>query len=315
MVARRPAGNSANELQARAMGFRALDGMRPIRILLQTTIPFAENDWHVGRFSLLARELAGVSDAGRRIEVTARDRASSNDDPVLATIDRSGFDEVWIFGVDTGNGLTPAEHDALVRFRARGGGLLTARDHQDLGSCLAKLPGPGSANYFHSVNLDPAEANRTADDRYTKGVTWPNYHSGKNGDVQRVRAIEPVHPLLRRRDGSVIEVFPAHPHEGAIGVPADEAGRVIATGKSLATGREFNLIVAFEGRGDASGASLGRAVVESSFHHFVDYNWDTTMGAPAFVDDPEGTSISRDPRLLEDVKAYARNVARWLARD
>src|SRR5713226_8400604 len=247
MVARRPAGNSANELQARAMGFRALDGMRPIRILLQTTIPFAENDWHVGRFSLLARELAGVSDAGRRIEVTARDRASSNDDPVLATIDRSGFDEVWIFGVDTGNGLT-------------------AREHQDLGSCLAKLPGPGSANYFHSVNLDPAEANRTADDRYTKGVTWPNYHSGKNGDVQRVRAIEPVHPLLRRRDGSVIEVFPAHPHEGAIGVPADEAGRVIATGKSLATGREFNLIVAFEGRGDASGASLGRAVVESSFH-------------------------------------------------
>ncbi len=263
------------------MGFRAFDGMRPIRILLQTTIPFAENDWHVGRFSLLARELAGVSDAGRRIEVTARDRASSNDDPVLATIDRSGFDEVWIFGVDTGNGLTPAEHDALVRFRARGGGLLTARDHQNLGSCLAKLPGPGSANYFHSVNLDPAEANRTADDRYTKGVTWPNYHSGKNGDVQRVRAIEPVHPLLRRRDGSAIEVFPAHPHEGA----------------------------------NTSIAELGRALVESSFHHFVDYNWDTTMGAPAFVDDPEGTSISRDPRLLEDVKAYARNVARWLARD
>jgi len=83
--------------------------MRPIRILLQTTIPFVENDWHAGRFSLLAQELANAADAGRRIEVTARDRASANDDPVLSTLDRSDYDEVWIFGVDTGNGLTRAE--------------------------------------------------------------------------------------------------------------------------------------------------------------------------------------------------------------
>jgi len=286
--------------------------MKPIRILLQTTIPFVENDWHVGRFSLLARELAASSGAGRPIEVTARDRASLNDDPVLSTIDRSGFDEIWIFGVDIGNGLTPAEREALLRFRARGGGLLTARDHQDLGCCLASLPGPGSANYFRSVNLDPVESNRCADDQFTRGVSWPNYHSGKNGDVQKVRVIDPVHSLLRRLDGSAIETLPAHPHEGAIGVRGDEPARVIATGKSLVTGREFNLIVAFEGRNE-TGARLGRAVVESSFHHFADYNWDTRRGAPTFVDDPEGTSIAREPRLLEDVKTYARNVARWLA--
>ena len=287
--------------------------MKPIRILLQTTIPFVENDWHVGRFSLLARELATGSDGERRVEVTARDRASSSDDPVVSTIDRSDFDEIWIFGVDTGNGLTAAERDALARFLSRGGGLLTARDHQDLGSCLASLPGPGSANYFRSVNLDPVEANRSADDRFTKSVSWPNYHSGKNGDVQEIRVIDPVHPLLRRRDGSAIETLPAHPHEGAIGVPGDEPARVIATGKSLVTGREFNLIVAFEG-GSGTGAKLGRAVVESSFHHFADYNWDTKRGAPTFVEDPEGTSIAGEPRLLEDVKAYVRNLARWLAR-
>src|SRR5258708_5348093 len=131
--------------------------MRPIRILLQTTIPFVEDDWNVGRFSLLAQELADTSGAQGHVEVTARDRATESDDPVLSTIDRSDFDEVWVFGVDTGNGLTPAERDALVRFRARGGGILTARDHQDLGSCLATLPGIGSANYFRSVNLDPIE--------------------------------------------------------------------------------------------------------------------------------------------------------------
>jgi hypothetical protein len=286
------------------------DTERPIRILLQTTIPFAEDDWHVGRFSLLARHLAETAAGARPIEVTARDRASPTDDPLLSTIDRSGFDEVWILAVDTGKGLTPKERDALVRFRRRGGGLLTARDHQDLGSCLASLPGPGSANYFQSINLDPVEANRCRDDPYTKSVSWPNYHSGRNGDVQEVRAVEPPHPLFRRPDGAPFATFPAHPHEGAIGVPGGERARVIATGKSAVTGREFNLVVAFEG--DASG--LGRAIVESSFHHFADYNWDTKKGAPSFVDDPEGTAIAREPRLLDDVKAYARNVARWLAR-
>ena len=40
-----------------------------IKILLQTTIPTVEDDWHIGRFSLLARHLR---DEGH--DVTARDR-------------------------------------------------------------------------------------------------------------------------------------------------------------------------------------------------------------------------------------------------
>ena len=279
--------------------------MKPIRILLQTTIPFVEDDWNIRRFSLLARELSRMSD----VEVTARDRATASEDPVLLELDRSEFDEIWILGVDVGAGLSSAERAALVRFRARGGGLLTARDHQDVGCCLAELPGPGAANYFHSVNLDPVEENRHDDDRFTRSVSWPNYHSGRNGDVQRIKPVEPVHPLLRRGDGTVLELLPSHPHEGAIGVPTGEPARPIACGRSLVTGKNFSLIVAFEG-----GRDLGRAVVESSFHHFADYNWDTRMGAPSFVDDPESTAVTEHPDLLEDVRTYVRNVARWLGR-
>ena len=29
----------------------------PVKILLQTTIPYAEDDWHIGRFSLLTEHL------------------------------------------------------------------------------------------------------------------------------------------------------------------------------------------------------------------------------------------------------------------
>ena len=43
--------------------------MKPIRILLQTAIPFVQDDWHVGRFSLLAQELVGMHLVRRRVRV------------------------------------------------------------------------------------------------------------------------------------------------------------------------------------------------------------------------------------------------------
>jgi hypothetical protein len=47
---------------------------------------------------------------------------------------------------------------------------------------------------------------------------------------------------------------------------------------SKVTHRPFNLIIAFEQRRDNHGNLLGQAIAESSFHHFVDYNWDTSKG-------------------------------------
>ena len=108
----------------------------PARILLQTTIEPAENDWHIGRFSLLRDYLASLAgpDGGPLFEVVARDREdTSGPDPVLSQIDRSGFDALWLFAVDVGNGLHAEDCAAIGRFRRRGSGLLGARDHLDLG--------------------------------------------------------------------------------------------------------------------------------------------------------------------------------------
>ncbi|HEX8190762.1 MAG TPA: hypothetical protein VF586_20555, partial [Pyrinomonadaceae bacterium] len=111
-----------------------------------------------------------------------------------------------------------------------------------------------------------------------------------------------------------VEYFPAHPHEGGVGAPEGEGqARVIATGVSRVTDRPFNLIVAFESERDRHGNTLGRAVAESSFHHFVDYNWDTSAGCPSFLEEPPGDQIRREPEKLEDVKTYVRNLALWLA--
>jgi hypothetical protein len=88
---------------------------------------------------------------------------------------------------------------------------------------------------------------------------------------------------------------------------------VIATGVSQATGRDFNLVVAFECRDDGHGNRLGRAVAESSFHHFVDYNWDISKGCPTFLYESPGDEIQRDPERLSGIKTYVTNLARWLA--
>lgn len=276
------------------------------RILLQTTIPESHDDWDIARFSLLADELRAAGHA-----VTARNRDSRDGaDVILSRLDTSDFDQVWLLAVDVGGGLSATDAEAITRFRENGGGVLTARDHEKLGSCLVRLGSLGEVNRFHDATVDPS---MLCDDRDTPTISWPNYHSGGNGDYQRAIATHPVHELLRtnRSDSGRIEFFPAHPHEGWVSADLPFA-TVVAKGRSTATGRLFNLAVAIDGERCPDGRSMGRAVAESTFHHFADYNWDLDSGAPSFVTEPPGTQIKADPWRLVVFKDYVRNLAAWL---
>jgi hypothetical protein len=276
------------------------------KILLQTTITASPDDWDVSRFSLLADELRA---AGH--EVIARNRADGVDqDPVLSRLDELDFDQLWLIAVDIGDGLTAAEAYAIRSFRQNGGGVLTARDHQDLGSSLAKLGSLGRLNEFHDDNVDSATMR---DDQDTPTISWPNYHSGANGDYQPVLIYEPAHELLRTTEtpSGSIEWFPAHPHEGS--VRADGAHAVaLAQGRSIVTGRRFNLAVLLDGELGSDGRQMGRALAESTFHHFANYNWDLDLGAPSFVSEVPGTQIKSDPSRLAIFKDYVHNIATWL---
>jgi hypothetical protein len=275
------------------------------RILLQTTITAHPDDWDITRFSLLAAELRA---AGH--DVVTRNRARHGDDAVLSHLDDGAFDQLWLMAVDTGDGLTDDEAAAITRFRRTGGGVLTARDHQDLGCCLTRLGSVGRLNVFQDVTVDQRHL---CDDQDTPTISWPNYHSGANGDYQPVFASVPVHPLLRtaQTTSGRIEWFPAHPHEGAV-VANPPGATVVAQGRSSASGRYFNLAVALEDEAASDGTPMGRVVAESTFHHFADYNWDLTCGAPSFVGEPPGTQIQDDPSRLRVFKDYVRNLADWL---
>lgn len=286
----------------------------PIRILLQTTILPDPDDWNIGRFGMLRDYLAGLGDGDGAplFAVTARDRAVAGaPDPVLSTIDRSDFDELWLFAVDTGDGLHPDDSAAIARFRRGGRGLLVTRDHMDLGSSVCALGGVGEAHFFHSRNCDPDPDRHRVDDRETSAILWPNYHSGANGDFQRIVPVGEPHPVLRDPEapGGLIRYLPAHPHEGAVGAPGgDPDARVIAAGTSKVTGRSFNIAVAFE-----PSRKGGPAIAQSTFHHFADYNWDPSAGCPSFVREAPGSGIARSPEAWRSIRRYVRNVALWLA--
>ncbi len=279
---------------------------QPTRILLKTTIPTTADDWHIGRFAMLAAHLAAQTDAAGTplYRVDARDRVvdAAGDDIDLAA---GNFDQLWLFGVDVVNAITDADAAAITAFRERGGGLFITRDHQDLGACLLRLGAIGATQHFQSGNPDPDAARWACDDLDTPTISWPNYHSGANGDVQLIEAVAPVHPVV-----AGVATLPAHPHEGSVGVPPALAGvaRVIARGRSKVSGAAFNLLVAV----DEPGA--GRVLSDASFHHLCDYNWDPRTGCPSFVTELAGDAIVRDPQGLADAQRYAANAAAWLAR-
>jgi hypothetical protein len=97
----------------------------PIKILLQTTIPHVEDDWHIGRFRLLRDYLAGLkaSDGTALAVVEARNRAPlGKPDPVLSNLDTSDYDELWLFAVTPATGSQERTARASLDFASAAAG-------------------------------------------------------------------------------------------------------------------------------------------------------------------------------------------------
>ena len=73
-------------------------------------------------------------------------------------------------------------------------------------------------------------------------------------------------------------------------------------------GKGFRYGVAFEGSG-----AEGRAIAESTFHHFADFNWDARRGSPDFVTETPVYTLPGDERAMASTHRYVSNVALWLA--
>ena len=150
------------------------------------------------------------------------------------------------------------------------------------------------------------------------------------------------HPVLCGRDGP-IDILPDHPHEGEVIVPTDTSldfsfngytapeypggtnkpkPEIIAwarvqgdhtstsdTNKGPANGKEFGAVGAYDGHP----VDVGRVVVDSTWHHWMDVNLVGRPGVPA--SNPKSEGFEATPagvQALNRIKNYFLNVAQWL---
>jgi hypothetical protein len=256
------------------------------RILVQTTLCRGDGEWQIERFSSL---ISLLRDEGHEVIARNREPGGDGSDPVLASLDSSAFDELWLFAADSGNGLAPADVRGILRFRERGGGIFTSRDNENVGASLLNLGSVGLVNHFRSYNRQLRPRRRHAF-RYRAGTQEP---------YQRIVPLEPVHELLRSRhsQSGVIEYFLASEHEAAISVPPyTPFARVIAVSSNGAAEAAANVAIAIDNERCYDGRACGRAVATSCLHQFADEQWNGNGDAAS-----------------EDFKEFARNIARWLA--
>jgi hypothetical protein len=155
------------------------------------------------------------------------------------------------------------------------------------------------------------------------------------------RAVFP-HPLLCGPRGT-ISVMPDHPHEGECVEPTDLTQSVTAGGATFTeyppgTGGNpqpapeviststvlAGTVSGFKDPTDAHGfggicaydghrASIGRVVTDATWHHFVNVNLVGELGTPP-PKDAGFLATASGQAHLEEIKAYYRNLAVWLAR-
>jgi hypothetical protein len=100
----------------------------------------------------LSRIVNLLSSDGHDAILRYREPAPDGSDPVLSRLERSPYEQLWLFAGDRGNGLAPADVRGILRFRERGGAILAARDDENAGFSLLNLGSVGLAHDFRTYN-------------------------------------------------------------------------------------------------------------------------------------------------------------------
>lgn len=302
-------------------------------------------DFGTGGFGLstTVNNLKGMSTFWHEYDITTAHRGGGVADIQGFTFDssvtRANYDQIWLFGISVGPGLPGAELARVTAFMDDGGGVFATGDHEALGSAMsANIPRVKSMRLWHFPPA-PSGSNQHRIDTVSMGPTpdfqfddqsdavaqtiYPRYYAAASGTTSY------PHALLRGPHGD-ITVLPDHAHEGECVTPAalDPAEfpplaggtpfgpEVIALGVSRAgfltdihkppvVPRGFGVIGAYDGRR----VGLGRVVVQSTWHHYVNINLVGT-GAPGRIglQSSPGTPTAD----LQSIFAYQRNIVRWL---
>ncbi len=259
------------------------------------------------------------------------------------TRDLGDYDEIWLFGFAGSNsGMTGPELDALVDFMDAGGGVFATGDHDNLGGAMCgEIPRVKSMRQWYSGIAPSGSGTERIDTNVPSPGADPQFDLQSDNIPQRIyptwygAAADAVpHPLLSF-EGGAVTYLPDHPHEGRCLVPSpldpaewpeDDTGtrvppEVVAHGVSAGPGFStskpsitppvlFGVIGAYDGHQ----TGVGRVVVDSTWHHWININLNGTGAAPLSggvpVDGLYDGGLPTEEYL--QIQAYFQNIAGWL---
>ncbi len=291
-----------------------------------------------------------------RMRDTVQPNGTVVQDAAFDDLDIKTFDVLFLFGFNlTSDALGAPALDRVKRFMQAGGGVFATGDHEDLGTgmcgsiprvramrywALSETPNAGDSTRL-TTNLPGANRIYEFDDQGDSAPQrlYPNFAIGSDyflltpwppGSASRIRS---PHPLLKMADGSALDVFPDHPHEGECRIPTDlgttfdvdgatvpewprpwwfgfARPRAVAHTMSAGNGfdaaqggpksavepRSFVSIAAYDGHV----AAVGRVVTDATWHHYININLNgmLVLGVP-------NASLMR-------IQRYWANLAIWL---
>jgi hypothetical protein len=265
--------------------------------------------------------------------------------------DLSQYSQIWLFGISRqgfGPTMSPAELRAVSEFMDAGGGLFATGDHEDLGNQLAaEIPRARSMRRWYypnpGPNGEPVAPDQTGPNSHDTIVNFGMGGTQTDSEPQQIRprlytrklpigsfvsqVFRYPHPLLCGPDG-VINYLPDHMHEGLCEVPGNlgnswtfdgqtfveypskdgyqQRPEVVAYATNNHSGDEFGVLAAYDGHR----VDVGRVVVDATWHHWFNIN---TL---PYINASDPAHPSYNPATVakwEEIKAYYRNVAVWLA--
>ena len=252
------------------------------------------------------------------------------------SVSLNSFDQVWLFGIDSFGTISSPEINAISAYMDGGGGLFATGDHGSLGKTMCgQIPRvkdmrhwtdtpTGSSNDTNEVSMNGRRRNDTnAPLPGNSSATTFNHQSDiypQKIGVKKFGVGFLPHPLLSIstsiKPSGVIDIMPDHPHEGectpetsftvnGITIPTQIISTSFVTGGNISGMKDstdphcFPSIAVWDGRP----ANVGRIVIDSTWHHFVNINLDGTGG---------GAGLTNAD--FDVVQQYYMNIATWMSR-
>ncbi|UZO81365.1 hypothetical protein NBT05_02565 [Aquimarina sp. ERC-38] len=245
------------------------------------------------------------------------------------------YDQVWLFGIaSTSNSLTNTEASAIESYMNKGGGLFATGDHGALGKSLCGIiPRVKDMRYWDDTTPSPIDPSNEVSMR---GPRRNDTNQPKPGDAASTDFSNQAddipqtihaklynglpHPLLAISTSivpsGILQQMPDHPHEGECKPETDFTVTNPKTGQSQ-TIRTQNIAISFVTSGnitngkvptdphcfpsisvfDGKQANVGRIVIDSTWHHFVNVNLNGLL-----------------PNSLAIIEEYFKNIAKWMTR-